>query len=238
MEEIIRIIDNKVDARELWEKLGVQDKFATWISRRIEKYGFQESLDFAVRKNATGESNGFQAIDYDLTIDTAKELAMVENNEAGRKIRQYFIWVENKHRAITSDLSPQLQVLINLELKQKQLEDRTETVERTLTLIKGAVIDEEPDWRKSINAKFNRIVEAVGDRKFKEIRTESYRLLDERAHVNIDMRLEKLRGRLQESGASKTKINNANKMDIIEDDPKLREIYGKIIQELFIKYVA
>lgn len=242
MEEIIKIHEERgnypIDARELWEKLGSKQEFAHWINGRIEKYGFTETLDYSLDKNSEALNQAFARKDYSLTIDMAKELAMVENNEAGKQIRRYFIWVEKRHQAITQELSPQLQVLINLELKTKQLEDRTEQVERTLTLVKDTMIQEDPDWRKHINQMFNKIVRAVGNERYQQIRVDSYNLLENRAHCDLDTRLRNLKQRLEDSGATKTKINNLNKLDVVESDPKLKEIYTGIMKEMTIKYVA
>lgn len=85
-----------VSARELHERLGSNRKFADWIKYRIEQYGFSEGQDFIT---ILGESTGGRpSQEYLFTLDTAKELAMVENNEQGRKIRRYFIEVENRYR--------------------------------------------------------------------------------------------------------------------------------------------
>lgn len=136
-----------------------------------------------------------------------------------------------------SELSPLLQVLINLELGQKQLEERTERVERTLTLVKDTIIQTDPDWRKQINTMLNRISKAAGD-KYQDIKTESYRILEERARCDLNTRLRNLRERLLESGASKTTISKANRLDVIENDTRLKEIYTAIVKEMTIKYVA
>ena len=95
-----------VDARELHEQLVVGKDFSTWIKQRIEQYGFIEGEDFTPIlgnsvKSTTGAHVGRQRKDYLLTIDTAKEIAMVENNEAGRAIRKYFIEVEKVKWLIT-----------------------------------------------------------------------------------------------------------------------------------------
>jgi len=58
--------------------------------------GFIQEQDFTVHKFVNGKAT---QIDYYLTIDTAKHIAMLERNEKGREIRQYFIDVENKARA-------------------------------------------------------------------------------------------------------------------------------------------
>lgn len=85
-----------VDARELYEKLESKRDFSNWITDRIEKYDFIENIDFTtILLKSTG---GRPRIEYALTLDTAKEIAMVENNENGRKIRRYFIEVEKKAR--------------------------------------------------------------------------------------------------------------------------------------------
>ncbi len=89
-----------VDARELFYGLRGEDtqtKFTDWISEKISKYGFVENVDFTSfsQKN---EKGGRPTTEYALTLDTAKEIAMVENNEQGRKIRRYFIKVEKKAR--------------------------------------------------------------------------------------------------------------------------------------------
>jgi phage anti-repressor protein len=75
-----------VDARHLHERLGVQAKFADWISRRIEEHGLAENVDFACLKNETNEiTNVFPPprIDYLLTIRTAMKIAMSEATEYG-----------------------------------------------------------------------------------------------------------------------------------------------------------
>lgn len=84
-----------VNARELWEALGVGRDFATWIKEKIDKYSFVEGVDFSpIRGKSSG---GRPSLDYILTMDTAKEIAMVENNEIGRKIRKYLIEIEKNY---------------------------------------------------------------------------------------------------------------------------------------------
>lgn len=89
-----------VNARELWEFLESKQRFADWIKSRIAKYSFEEGKDFFI---ILGKSSGGRPDnDYIITLDMAKELAMVENNERGRQARQYFIEVEKRYRNVGS----------------------------------------------------------------------------------------------------------------------------------------
>jgi len=88
---------NSVNAREIHEFLEVNSKFADWIKRAIEKYGFEEENDFSILR--IGNPNGGIAIkNYIVTLDMAKELCMVENNPKGREARRYFIECEKELR--------------------------------------------------------------------------------------------------------------------------------------------
>ncbi|MCJ0932962.1 antA/AntB antirepressor family protein [Virgibacillus halodenitrificans] len=85
-----------VNARELHNQLLVTTPFHKWIERRIENYGFIEGEDFWT---FLSESNGGRpSKQFLFSLDTGKEIAMVENNEQGRSIRKYFIQVEKQHR--------------------------------------------------------------------------------------------------------------------------------------------
>lgn len=84
------------DARDLHAFLGVGRFFSHWIKERIDQYGFVEGEDFLpFLAKSTG---GRPATEYHLTIDMAKELAMVENNDQGRQVRRYFIAMEREAR--------------------------------------------------------------------------------------------------------------------------------------------
>lgn len=118
MNELIPIITKTInnvetlacDARALHEYLKVKSRFNDWMNNRIEKYGFQEGVDYlTLTKNLV---SGGQAKEYILSIDMAKQIAMVENNDKGAEVRRYFIQceqiakeavkhhrVENKHDA-------------------------------------------------------------------------------------------------------------------------------------------
>lgn len=99
MEEIIKITEHNgkraVNARELHQFLESKQQFANWIQNRIEKYGFVENQDFCSFNKVIKRETGATTItEYALSVDMAKELSMVENNEKGRLARKYFIECE------------------------------------------------------------------------------------------------------------------------------------------------
>lgn len=90
-----------VDARELHAKLGVGRDFSNWIKARITEYGFTSHIDFVEVSARSGEnpSGGRPRVEYALSLDMAKELAMVENNDIGRATRRYFLSCERQAKA-------------------------------------------------------------------------------------------------------------------------------------------
>lgn len=105
--ELIEQTTQYCNARDLHASLQVGRDFSTWINDRIEQYGFIEGEDFSpvLGKTSKGTKGGRPTIDYHLTLDMAKELAMIENNEIGRQVRRYFIQAEKELRQrIIADL--------------------------------------------------------------------------------------------------------------------------------------
>ncbi|EJC5704861.1 antA/AntB antirepressor family protein [Escherichia coli] len=89
-----------VNARDLHGFLEVGKDFSNWIRAKLNEYGFVENLDYILFSPNLAKTPGRRRKDYHLTLDTAKELAMVERNEKGRQIRRYFIECEKKLRNI------------------------------------------------------------------------------------------------------------------------------------------
>ena len=105
MQELIKITQEQVgnedrktvNARDLHEFLESKQIFANWIRSRIIDYGFQKGSDFIVlNRNEKNLSGGRPKDEYYLTLDTGKELAMLEKNEKGRQARKYFIECEKR----------------------------------------------------------------------------------------------------------------------------------------------
>lgn len=81
------------------QKLESGYQFSNWIQNRIKEYGLIENEDFfAKEKTLAKGKGGHNRIDYLLSLDTAKEIAMLERNEIGRMIRRYFIQKEKEAR--------------------------------------------------------------------------------------------------------------------------------------------
>jgi molybdopterin converting factor small subunit len=125
-----------------------------------------------------------------------------------------------------------------LKAEVQQLKADTSQAKQTVEAIKDTIIQQPDNWREELNKMFNKIVMKVGGKQFQEIRSQSYKELESRAGANLEARLKNLRVRMLEAGKSKTVINEACKLDVIAEDKKLREIYSKIVQELYIKHVA
>lgn len=84
-----------VSARELHEKLNIGTKFATWFPRMTE-YGFTEGIDFTTCYPNLGSENhgGQNMIDYDISVDMAKQICMIQRTPEGKACRHYLIELE------------------------------------------------------------------------------------------------------------------------------------------------
>lgn len=86
-----------ISARDLYQFLEATERFNSWFER-MKQYGFIDGEDFTSVKSFTLVNNGAQREldDYQLTIETAKEIAMLQRNEKGKQARQYFIRIEKE----------------------------------------------------------------------------------------------------------------------------------------------
>jgi prophage antirepressor-like protein len=118
----------------------------------------------------------------------------------------------------------------------KKLKRKVDHQEEQIQSIKEAVIHTDQDWRNWVNRQLNSI--AFRNKNYKEIRRQSYDILENRGRCRLEIRLSNLKERLEQAGAKKSKINKVSKLDVIEEDPRLKEIYTSIVEKLVIKYSA
>ena len=149
-----------------------------------------------------------------------------------------------KVRKLANDLSPQLQLFQQMfeavaeqERTAREAKELAERAIETTDNIKEAVKPIFDNWRDEMRLKFNRIQRNT-DKQFNVLRAEMYAELERRAGCDLSTRLRNKKQRMVDNGCTKTEINNVNKMDIIEENKTLREIFSKIVSEYEIKYCA
>lgn len=134
MQEIIKIQENNgkqaVSARELHRFLEVETRFADWCNRTFEHYGFEAGKDFFsnLRKNPRGRPSA----DYALSLNCAKEIAMIQRTPKGKQAREYFIACEEKLREVSKPLS----TIDILKLSIQKLEEQEAAIAEVRSDIK------------------------------------------------------------------------------------------------------
>lgn len=134
-----------------------------------------------------------------------------------------------------SSLSPQLQYLISLEQKTKELETAVQTTNRRLDSMCETMQIKGDNWRKATHSLINRIATASGQEQ-RAIYLDIYDELEYRAGCNLSIRFDNLSSRLFARGVSQSRINRLNYVDVIADDRKLTEIYIAIVKEIAVKF--
>ena len=111
-----------VSGRELHRALEVKTPYKKWFERMSE-YGFEENVDYStVGQNCPIANGGFQFVtDHALTLDTAKEIAMIQRSEKGKQARQYFIQIEKAWNSPEMIMQRALKIANNTN-KQLQLQ--------------------------------------------------------------------------------------------------------------------
>lgn len=116
------LLKQTINARDLHAFLESKQQFADWIRNRITQYDFELNKDYVEHKvihnsmnnpQSTENKGGRPTTDYHLTLDMAKELAMVERNARGKEARQYFIQCEQQYLISIQDSGKNVNHMIN-----------------------------------------------------------------------------------------------------------------------------
>lgn len=103
-----------ISERDLHEFLGIKTPFRVWHQRMIAYYGFEENEDYKKVFEKSYTAGGEQAVvDYMISVDMAKEIAMVQRSIKGKTARKYFIEVEKKFRANQVEVTNALPISTN-----------------------------------------------------------------------------------------------------------------------------
>ena len=148
-----------INARELHAFLGVGKVFQTWIKDRISKYEFVDGVDFVCSQNSVNNHGDFdfpnlgnqkrrggdrRSFDYHITLDMAKELSMVENNDRGREARRYFIECEkNLYTALQAPKQETFEVLGGINVRKLEKAAKLHRSVRLLARSRGLGLPEQ-----------------------------------------------------------------------------------------------
>ncbi len=114
-----------VSARDLHKALEVSTDFNHWFTRMCE-YGFEAQKDFTTfLSESTG---GRPSQDAQITVDMAKEIAMLQRTEKGKEVRKYFIQVEKEwnspEKVMARALTIANKTIATLEIENKEMKPK------------------------------------------------------------------------------------------------------------------
>ncbi|EAJ3732286.1 antA/AntB antirepressor family protein [Campylobacter coli] len=127
--------------------LEIDTKFADWIKNRISHYNFIENQDYIIEIVYT---KGRPRKEYYVTLDMAKELCMVENNEKGRQARRYFIECEKRLKNLEQEQMQKLAFRQSLGYKS-QLAQQKEKYENEIKALKYDLEQSKNNFKDKLN---------------------------------------------------------------------------------------
>lgn len=138
-----------------------------------------------------------------------------------------------------ASLSPQLQALISIEMRQQEQERRMDELSiqfeqnakrmDNLAAAWSAPLASGDNWQESANRAINAIVQHFG-LNHQKFRHDIYAELERTAGVDLQQRLTRLQNRMASSGATATQRRAVNKLTIVAQDKKLRAIFESILR--------
>ena len=136
MNELFNVTTNgdklTLSAKELHKELNIARRFSRWFEQMSE-YGFEENVDYTSVQNCTEVQNngGIQVRelqDYQITLDMAKEIAMLQRNEKGKEIRRKLIELEKAWNSPEKVMARALDIahktIANLQIENEEMKPK------------------------------------------------------------------------------------------------------------------
>lgn len=224
-----------VIGRDLHDRLKIGTEYKDWFPRMCE-YGFTLDKDYSEYEEEVAAQNRARTYtqkNHMLSLEMGKHLAMLQRTPEGKVIRDKLIALETN----ISELSPELRQMIKMELEQKRQAKAIEQVNKRLDDACDLIALNPNAWREDCRRLIVKIAQKMGGNEFiRDVQTEVFKLVDERAGASLETRLTNKRRRMADEGVCKSKRDKLSKVDVIADDKKLIEIYMHIVKQMAIKY--
>ncbi len=166
---------------------------------------------------------------YEVLMQSRKPIA----KEFRKAVKILLATLRKEWRNQSETYSPLLQELMYLESEQKRLGESLDETKRLVTNLKDVVSMDSQSWREDTRKHIVKIAEARGGHGFiQEVRSEIYGKLEARAKVKLGTRKKNKQKRMAECGTSKSKCDKVTKLDVIEEDKVLIEVYVAIVKEM------
>lgn len=221
--------------KDIADDLGYQNGSRD-INRHVDEEDRKKMMIFDGNQNKEAiviNESGLYALVLSSKLPTARKFRHWVTSEVLPSIRKTGSYTQPN----LSNLSPQLQLLINMEMEQKRQAEQLATVEQKVDGIRDLVGINPNGWREDCRKQIARIAQTLGGTTYiRDVNTEVYNLVDARAGVSLETRLTNKRRRMADEGVCKSKRDKLSKVDVIADDKKLIEIYIKVVRELAVKY--
>lgn len=217
----------------------------------IKEFGFsQQAINSYRGLKARGQTTGIYLLSE---RGYAKLLKILEDDVAWEQYEKlvdgYF---NTRGQALsTSELSPELQMfnqmfkaMANNELETKEAKrialnanNKAEEVKEEIQSMRDVITLDSNGWRKETATLINKIANKLGGfEHIRNVREESYKLLNETYGVDINRRLKNKQKNMALEGVSRSKINKVNLLDVIAEDKKLLNGYISIVTKMAIRY--
>ena len=140
---------------------------------------------------------------------------------------------------IDTTLTLELQVLIQHERMMQEQKKQLDIVQNKVDAIQDIFTLTPENWKKDVRVAVGKLSMSIAEdySMMQELYEQIYALLENRAGADLEARLRNRRTRMEQNGSTKTAIKNVTKLDIIEDDRKLKEIFTAILREMSAKYI-
>lgn len=173
----------------------------------------------------------------------AKLLKILEDDKAwdiyDELVDNYF----NMRKTIKNDvsmfdeLSPDLQMFKKIFDNAARNELELKRVDQKLDNITEIVSLNTTEWRKTAQGLIHKMAKTEGGfGAYQQIQGDIYKEVDVRAGSNLKTRLTNLRQRMALNGSCKSAIDRLNRLDVIDADKRLKQIYMAVVKDFAIKY--
>ena len=237
-------------------RMLVKDGEPWWVLKDVcNALGIMNHRDAVSRldKDCVGQTDAIDALGRIRKTNIVNEaglyqIAFISRKENARRFRK---WVTSEvlpsirktGSYSLKQLSPleimrnMLDTMITHEKKIQELQERTQRQEEKVNKIQEAYspLNKDMSWRRWVNKAVRGV--RFEDHTYANKWVGLYELLEERAHCDLKTRLANLRERVRKNGLPNSRVNSLNNLDVIESDPKLKEIFTSIIRELTVSSI-